>query len=297
MSRLPAHNHRLLWCLTLIAILDTRVTRGQTSPTATSESMWQQRLIHQPLYLRGFWMGFDLNFDATGKPIGNASDQPHPGPLTLSGVDVQDVSVKGNRLVLHAQHVALVADAQGVLEPRPLVQTTRMYGTVQKQFRSKEIVKISIEADSSGSFDAPVRAVFANGLAELAPAAPPYWRCYSDAYFVGDATGRSTADMVESCAKKPVNPSSAAADTQPRILTQPQPRGTREAMELHVSGISEVYIEVNAHGIPTGSQIVKPLGAGLDEDALQALAQCRFAPATLDGVPVAAGIFFSMQYR
>jgi hypothetical protein len=241
-------------------------------------------------------MGYDLNFDAAGQPIGKANDRPQPGPLTLSGIEVKDVSVKGSKLVLHAERVALVADAQGVLERRPLISTTLMFGTVQKQYRAKEALKITIQADAGGSFDSPLRAVFANGLAELSASAPRAWRCYAKAYLGAGADANSPASVLDACIDA-AREGAPPADAPPTLLTQPQPRGTRQAAELHVAGVSEVYILVDAHGVPIDYQVVHPLGAGLDEDTLEALSHCRFAPGTRGGLPVVAGIHFSMQYR
>jgi hypothetical protein len=263
----------------------------------SAEVQLQEKLLHQPLYLRGFWMGYSLDFDASGTPIGKPSDLPRRGPLTLSGIEVLDVSVKGTKLVLHAERVALVADARGVLERRPLLSTTLMFGTMKKQYRAKEMIKISIQADREGSFDAPLRAVFANGLGELAASTPTSWRCYAAAYFVVDPSGRPPADSLRACIQESIYSSSRDDDTPPAIATQPRPHGTREAAELQVSGETSVAIRIDARGTPIGYQIVRPLGAGLDEDTLQALSECHYLPATRGGVPVTGGFDFSMQYR
>jgi TonB family protein len=225
-------------------------------------------------------------------------DLPQPGPLTLSGIDVSDISVKGKTLVLEAQRVALVAGKDGRLERRGLLSTTLMYGTMQKEYRTKEMVKITIHADATGSFDAPLKAIFANGLADLAPSVPSYWRCYASGYFQegvgsGDAQ-RVVADCVDQLGK--LNPTSTE-DSAPDMLTQPQPQGTREAAELGVAGESEVHIVVRPGGNPTDFQIVRAVGAGLDEATLQALSECRFKPATRNGVAVASGLAFSLRYQ
>ncbi len=284
----------LLWLLvaTVAVFLPVLPCSAQSS-----EVQLQKRLLHQPLYLRGFWMGYSLDFDASGRPVGKPSDLPRPGPLTLSGIDVHDVAVKGTKLVLHAERVALVGNSQGTLERRSLVSTTLMFGTFQKQYRSKEMVKITLEADATGSFDGPLQAVFANGLAELASSVPGAWRCYAKTYFVADPPDARAADAVDACVEQTAGGNSPAADAPPRVLTQPRLHGTREAAELQVSGVSEVYVWVDAHGTPSNFQVVKPLGAGLDEDTLQALSQCDFAPATRGGTPVAAGLHFSMQFQ
>jgi TonB family protein len=283
--------------LAVLLCVAVGATRAQSPTSMTTESQLQQRLVHQPLYLRGFWMGYVLDFDSAGQPLGKGGDRPEPGPLTLSGIEVDDVAVKGRKLIIHAERIALVADAQGMLQRRALLNTTLMFGTFQKEYRSREMVKISVETGPNGSFDVPLHAIFANGLGELASSAPPAWRCYADAYFAGAPADKEPADMVKECVDETTHASPVRADTAPSMLTQPQPRGTRQAAELHVSGESAVYILIDAHGLPSDFQIVRPVGAGLDEDTLQALSQCRYAPATRNNVPVAAGIHFTMQYR
>jgi hypothetical protein len=48
-----------------------------------------EKLVGQPLYLRGWWVGTNLEFDGAGKLIGTAQQWP----FTLSGIDVKGVSV------------------------------------------------------------------------------------------------------------------------------------------------------------------------------------------------------------
>jgi TonB family protein len=261
----------------------------------TNADSLRERLLHQPLYLRGFWTGFLLEFDASGQPMGR--ELAMPGPLTLSGIDVSNVSVQGKKLVLEAQRVALVAGADGRLERRGLLSTTLMFGTMQKKYRAKEMVKIVVQADDAGNFDAPLRAIFANGLAQLAHSAPPYWRCYASGYFE-QTTGGDPQRTVEDCAERSGAFNAATdEDSAPDMLTEPSVHGTREAAELNVSGESRVHFVVRPSGTPTDFQVVRAVGAGLDEATLQAVSECRFKPAMRDGIAIAAGLDFSMQYK
>jgi hypothetical protein len=275
----------------MIALLVPAALHGQST-----EDRLREQLVHQPLYLRGFWMGFALEFDATGKPMGR--DLPQPGPLTLSGIDVSDISIHGKKLMLEAQRVALVAGKDGRLERRGLLSTTLMFGTMQKEYRAKEIVKIVVHADATGSFDAALKAIFANGLADLALSVPPYWRCYASGYFRDGAGGADAQQAVSGCLDRAdgLDPSTGD-DSAPDILTEPQVHTTREAAELHVAGEAEVHLVVRPDATPTGFQIVRPIGAGLDEFILQALSECRFKPAKRNGTAVASGLAFSMQYQ
>ena len=283
----------------LFLLLPCGNLHAQPAPTPASELSLQESILHRPLYLRGFWMGYTLDFDASGQPIGRAKDRPQPGPFTLSGIEVHDLAIKGAKLVLHAERIALVADLDGSLKRRTMLSTTLMLGTMQKQYRAKEMVKITVQADAGGSFDAPLHAIFANSLDDLALSAPPAWRCYAGIYLTRNPAAQPTVQRVNYCVESAAKAEAPdmQADATPTMLTQPEPRGTREASELGISGETEVFLLVDAHGIPRDFQIIRPLGGGLDEDTLQALSQCRFAPATRDGVPVSSGLLFSMQYR
>jgi TonB family protein len=83
----------------------------------------------------------------------------------------------------------------------------------------------------------------------------------------------------------------------PSMTVSTPPKYTMIGRELKVSGVAVVHVRVGTDGVPVGLQIVRALGAGLDEQALQAASQDRFRPATRDGiaVPVNANIDVHFQ--
>jgi TonB family protein len=74
-------------------------------------------------------------------------------------------------------------------------------------------------------------------------------------------------------------------------------QGTREASELGAAGISQVHFVVGPHGVPLRFQVVRAVGAGLDEATLQTVSESRFKPAMKDGVAVAADSDLSVTYE
>ena len=142
---------------------------GVSAP-AQSASDWQSRLVEHPLYLRGVWQENTLEFDALGKPMKAA----HPGPLTLSGIEVTSVSVKGNAMVIHGSRVALVATADGRLERQTPESSTGIAFSLRKNnvFKAKEEMKLTLHADAQGSFEGAVKAIFADGLKEFSTSVP-----------------------------------------------------------------------------------------------------------------------------
>jgi len=81
---------------------------------------------------------------------------------------------------------------------------------------------------------------------------------------------------------EPVRPALLAAE----IISKPKPAYTREARDLGLQG--EVVLEVlfTASGDVRVLTIIRGLGHGLDEAAVQAAEQIRFKPAQRDGKPV-----------
>jgi hypothetical protein len=268
----------------------------------TDVNQLQKQLLQQPLYLRGFWMGQSLEFDATGNLMGdpraNAKNGIAEGPVTLSGVDVTDVTVSGNKLVLHGDRVALVADSSGRLQRQVITSTTRIVATVvfRKQV-GKDEVKITVHADTEGSFNAALKAIFANGLAELAPNVPPYWRCYASGYFAKSVPAADAEKIVNDCVMDGDPAAPEMGHYRPvSLLHEVDPQYSGIAAEMHVEGLSVVHLNVGPHGFPVRLQIIKAAGAGLDEETLQAVAASTFNPATQDDVPVTAGFDFSIMY-
>ena len=58
-----------------------------------------------------------------------------------------------------------------------------------------------------------------------------------------------------------------------------------------------LYVEVDASGQVKDPRVMRSLGLGLDEKALEAVRQWEFAPATEDGKPVTAFVQVEMNFR
>ena len=61
----------------------------------------------------------------------------------------------------------------------------------------------------------------------------------------------------------------------------------------------KLTVTIDADGKPKDIRIVSPLGLGLDEKAIEAVAAWRFEPATLtkDGTPVAVKANIEVNFR
>ena len=85
--------------------------------------------------------------------------------------------------------------------------------------------------------------------------------------------------------------------TAPSVLSKKDPEYTEEARVAKYSGTVVVYVEINPQGVAQNMRIVKALGLGLDEKAIEAIGKWRFKPGTKDGEPVTVAAQIEVNFR
>jgi bla regulator protein blaR1 len=87
--------------------------------------------------------------------------------------------------------------------------------------------------------------------------------------------------------------------TNPIPISRPQPEYTEQARRARWGGTVVLSVVIDEKGVPKSIKVVKPLGFGLDEKAIEAAEQWRFQPAMKNGmpVPVRAQIEFTFNPR
>jgi TonB family protein len=83
----------------------------------------------------------------------------------------------------------------------------------------------------------------------------------------------------------------------PLALASAKPFYTREALSAHIEGSVTVQVRFDADGNFRVLQLVQGLGYGLDENALAALQQWRFAPALSNGLAVSVIANVAVDFR
>jgi len=92
-------------------------------------------------------------------------------------------------------------------------------------------------------------------------------------------------------------PSEFDDSTVPKVITRVEPEYTAEALLARLEGTVTIAVSVAGDGSTTDLRILKSLGLGLDEAALDAARNWKFAPATLHGKPVPQGIPITLEFR
>jgi TonB family protein len=83
----------------------------------------------------------------------------------------------------------------------------------------------------------------------------------------------------------------------PELLVKTQPEYSEEARKAKFSGTVMLSIVVDEHGIPREIKVVRPLGLGLDEKAVEAVSHWRFRPGMKGGRPVPTSATVEVSFR
>ncbi|MEO8372979.1 MAG: energy transducer TonB [Candidatus Solibacter sp.] len=83
----------------------------------------------------------------------------------------------------------------------------------------------------------------------------------------------------------------------PKLIHKVDPEYTEEARRAHYQGTVLVYAKVAPDGRPTDLRVLRSLGMGLDEKALECVAKWRFEPGTKDGHAVTVEVQIEVNFR
>jgi TonB family protein len=82
---------------------------------------------------------------------------------------------------------------------------------------------------------------------------------------------------------RPVRPK---LSRRPEVIFRLEPEYSDEARKARYQGVVVIAAEIGTDGRPHDLRVVRPLGLGLDEKAVEAVARWKFRPAIADGAPV-----------
>jgi TonB family protein len=85
--------------------------------------------------------------------------------------------------------------------------------------------------------------------------------------------------------------------TNPIPINRAEPQYTEEALQAKWQGAVLLSMVVDETGKPINIHVVRPLGLGLDEKAIEAVQQWTFKPGTKDGTPVAVQAQIEITFR
>jgi len=85
--------------------------------------------------------------------------------------------------------------------------------------------------------------------------------------------------------------------TAPVLLQRVEPEYSEEARKAKFQGTVVLYCEVTERGVCENIRVIKALGLGLDEKAIEAVKKWRFRPGQKDGKPVTVAAQIEVNFR
>jgi TonB family protein len=83
----------------------------------------------------------------------------------------------------------------------------------------------------------------------------------------------------------------------PVLVHKVEPEYSEEARKAKFQGTVVLYVIVDEKGMPQQLRVVRPLGLGLDEKAVEAVKMWRFKPGVKDGRPVSVAATVEVNFR
>lgn len=304
--------------LLLLAVVFDVISPGARAETEIDRHLREQYL-HKSFILRGFQAGGSLHYDAAGV----SREELSVGDWTTNGVvRIDEISISGNRLLIRGSRVYL-----GWLEDGQLGEVRDVVGSGKSQ-KENRTVRIEAElgagAGTDDAADAAFAHVFLTPQDNFLDLVPDYWRrCVRAAlgmvHETETATCQFSADFLAIPGVAARGNADAAADPEPAVAWESghspnfmhpregekPPRGTYmpaaeyddPARRAKFQGTVTLKVVVDDQGRPTHIRIIRPLGCGLDVQAVQSVQNWKFAPAEKDGLPVAAGIAVQVSFH
>lgn len=209
-------------------------------------ALLRQEWVGRNFYLRGFWAGEQITTNAAGMP----GAPLHAGSWTLAEVHIRKIAEHRGAIVISGYRVVQVYQAASKgfeAEPWPEGKVS-----IRVEANPKTLTAADVQRLQQG--------LFLGGAAELAASLPPGWQPFAQRQ-------RPSWQRLPPGGRRAV-PSYT-----------PDPKYTEAARELCVQGKDRMGVEINAQGTVDRVWVIRPLGAGLDERAMEALQTWQFTPA------------------
>ena len=263
--------------------------------------------------LRGFLSGEKLHYDAAGVP-----QHSSPGIWTTDAfvliddmkVDGQALTIKGRRMLVASRGTGFqfVTDGPKKRKKAPIVEIQAELGPDAGLLEIGALfAKIFLTESDSFVADVPLywRTCVSAGLNDVND--PRYAGCHFSAEILAIPGVSGHADSHTPPSENPIN--SAQAETvrvfpagksisPPIPVFKPDPQFSAAAQNTGFGGgVVRLSLIVDDKGTPQNLEIIRPLGAGLDEEAMRVVSTWKFEPARKDGQPVAVHVEVEVDYH
>jgi len=307
----------------------------KSTPPLTEEAL-QTRYVGKLVFLRGSYLGDELQFDQNGKVIGS----PAVGSFTLSAFEIRKVKLSKRKLDLEADRyglhffgalpyeddtksfdkvkiskkpVHIVIDRELIVVPKVKKEKNKKDAAVPAPQKLAAAQTVPAPATATATPQPPAT----NSAATEAPGAvsPAHSAMVMnkalDNIFAGDIDQAMMSHLPDYWQQyftsKSQHRQYMPADgsikvvsegmTPPKVMNSIDPSSNEYAQKYGIAGMELLRTVVDANGVPRQMAIARPIGFGLDEKAVDAVKNSHFRPATLNGQPVPVVIDLVVTFR
>ncbi len=312
-----------------------KATAPDDQTSGITEEELRRMLVGKPLFLRGSYISDSLSYGAHGELDGNAP--PAPFTLCAVQIDKvhlskRKVELVGARYGLHFLGALAYEDPTKAVDRVKITQKKRTLKiTIDRELVVKA-KKVKTPKAKIGSHDEPAageaaaepKTEAAANLPADQPADPnaatkttspaqsaTALRGALDRIFAGTIDERMIAAMPDfwrlyyqsAAAKTDYRPSDPTVlrqnmvDQKAKLISKFEPASNEYAQDHGVAGMSLYHVVIGADGKPGEIAVARPIGFGLDENAVQAIRAAKFEPAMKDGKPVPVLLDLVVQFR
>ncbi len=308
----------------------------KSTPPLTEDAL-RARYVGKLIFMRGSYLGDDLNFDQEGKVNGS----PAAGSFTLSAFEVRKVKLSKHKLEIEADRyglhyfgalpyedetksfdkvkiskkpVHISIDREVIVVPKEKKNKKKSEPTPQ-EVAAAETLKTREDASATETPKPATSAATVETYEALAAISPAHSAMVMnkalDNIFASDIDPRLLSHLPdywqEYFNSKSQHRQFMPADTSikvvsegmtpPKVLNSIDPSSNEYAQKYGIAGMELLRTVVDASGIPRQIAIARPIGFGLDEKAVDAVKKSHFQPATLNGQAVPVVIDMVVTFR
>ncbi|MDE3199974.1 MAG: TonB family protein [Acidobacteriota bacterium] len=288
-----------------------------------SQDALEHVLEGKTLYLRSGYMDDTLDFDETGQ-LRSVSPR---GSFTLALVRIEKIRLSRKRLELEGiryglhfrgelptEDFAANTDEVRITPKKKVVKITiareqvvkpkKKHRDGQKSQKGLGLAKMTSETadkplpedeeetvtqeQADSLLRAALNRIFASHIDErLVATMPAPWQAFFE-------TSHHPQNPVNAV---PGVLSQTKVDEQARLTAAVEPASNDFAQKAGIAGMALYHVVVDTSGRAESIEVARPIGFGLDENAVKAIEQAKFQPAIKNGKPILAEVDVVVQFR
>lgn len=234
----------------------------------------REEIIGKNLVIRNFYDGSLLKYDSGG----TLTEGGKPGIWTIHGLfRPTGIKISGQGMEIRGLRLCWAYD---VFKEKPVYWT--------QPSNTRIFVEHTGEPINPPSIREAIHRIFLTDHEPIVDFVPSYWKAFLEAKM---GLGIPDKTVAAELTLKPPD-----GLQFPRQVYMELPGYTKEARMGRLSGAILIKIVVDEEGKASVEEILRPLGAGLEEKAVEAVGKWRFLPALLNGGPVRTPAIVELKF-